>query len=190
MLCSLVTLTPYADWRRQHAGHHAIWNDLDQRMSGSDIYSTCLTVAEYRSLPRWKRLTYRVSRHPFVALGILPPLIFLFLYRVPFDTPPHHRRERRAVYLTNVAIALVICALGLTLGFESVLLIQLPILVIASMIRRDAVFGATSVRDRCLATPIGLESAERIARGRILSSPSRPSCGGSPATSAFIMCII
>ncbi len=133
LLCSLVTLTPYADWRRQHAGHHAIWNDLDQRLSGSDIYSTCLTVAEYRSLTGWNRLTYRVSRHPFVALCILPPLIFLFLYRVPFDTPRHHRRERRAVYLTNVAIAVVICALGLTLGFESVLLVQLPILVIASI---------------------------------------------------------
>jgi omega-6 fatty acid desaturase (delta-12 desaturase) len=134
LLCSLVTLTPYADWRRQHAGHHAIWNDLDRRRSGSDIYSTCLTVAEYRQLARWDRLVYRVSRHPFVALGILPPLIFLFLYRVPFDTPRHQRRERRAVYLTNVAIAVVIGALGLILGFRHVLEVQLPIMLIASMI--------------------------------------------------------
>ena len=35
MLCSLVTLTPYENWRRQHAGHHMHWNDLDNRNSGS-----------------------------------------------------------------------------------------------------------------------------------------------------------
>jgi omega-6 fatty acid desaturase (delta-12 desaturase) len=38
------------------------------------------------------------------------------------------------VYLTNVGIALVICALGLTLGFQSVLFVQLPVLGIASII--------------------------------------------------------
>jgi omega-6 fatty acid desaturase (delta-12 desaturase) len=38
-------------WRRQHAGYHAHWNDLGRRMSGSDIYSTCRTVDEYRALP-------------------------------------------------------------------------------------------------------------------------------------------
>lgn len=49
-LCSIITFTPYTHWRRQHAGHHAVWNNLDRRWSGSDIYSTCLTVAEYRAL--------------------------------------------------------------------------------------------------------------------------------------------
>src|SRR3546814_5337414 len=34
--CSLLTLTPYASWRRQHAGHHGVWNDLDRRQSGAD----------------------------------------------------------------------------------------------------------------------------------------------------------
>jgi omega-6 fatty acid desaturase (delta-12 desaturase) len=134
LLCSLVTLTPYADWRRQHAGHHAVWNNLDRRLSGSDIFANCLTVAEYRALSGWNRLTYRISRHPLVALGLLPPLIFLFLYRVPFDTPRHHRRERRGVYLTDAAVALVVGALGLSLGFERVLLVQLPIMAIASII--------------------------------------------------------
>src|SRR5690554_5812122 len=37
--CSLLTLTPYAAWRRQHVGHHSVWNDLDRRNSGADIYS-------------------------------------------------------------------------------------------------------------------------------------------------------
>src|ERR1700679_4265063 len=46
-LCSIFTLTPYANWRRQHAQHHAVWNNLDRRNSGRDIYSACLTVKEY-----------------------------------------------------------------------------------------------------------------------------------------------
>ena len=37
LLSSLVTLTPYDNWRRQHAGHHANWNNLDKRYSGFDI---------------------------------------------------------------------------------------------------------------------------------------------------------
>src|SRR5947209_16199021 len=37
-LCSFLTLTPYAFWRRQHARHHGSWNNLDRRAaSGMDI---------------------------------------------------------------------------------------------------------------------------------------------------------
>ena len=43
-LCSLITFTPYANWGRQHAAHHANWNNLDRQSAGSDIYSACLTV--------------------------------------------------------------------------------------------------------------------------------------------------
>src|SRR5438067_8908001 len=47
-LCSLMTLTPYAFWRRQHARHHGSWNNLDRRAAGGrDIYSSCLTGAGY-----------------------------------------------------------------------------------------------------------------------------------------------
>jgi omega-6 fatty acid desaturase (delta-12 desaturase) len=134
LLCSIITLTPYAHWRRQHAGHHAVWNNLDRRLSGSDIYSTCLTVAEYRGLRWWGRVVYHLTRHPLVSVVILPPLIFLFLYRVPFDTPKTWTRERRAVYGTNLVVATVIVGLGLLVGFERVLLVQFPIMVLASIV--------------------------------------------------------
>jgi fatty acid desaturase len=77
--CSLITMTPYANWRHQHAIHHAVWNNLDRRSAGADIYSTCPTVAEYRThsaLGRWWR---RVVRHPLIAHLLLPPLIFVLL---------------------------------------------------------------------------------------------------------------
>ena len=43
-LCSLITLTPFANWGRQHSLHHADWNNLDRSGGGADIYSSCLTV--------------------------------------------------------------------------------------------------------------------------------------------------
>ena len=134
-LCSLLTLTPYAHWRRQHAQHHGVWNDLDRRDGrGADIYSTCLTVAEYGALgPRQRRL-HRLLRHPAVALLLLPPFIFLGLYRLPFDTPAAWRRERRSVHLTNLALLVLHGGLGLLLGFGPVALVLLAVIVPASVV--------------------------------------------------------
>ena len=76
-------------------------------MSGSDIYSTCLTVDEYRALPRWRRVAHRTMLHPVVSLLLLPPLVFLVIYRVPFDAPRSWTRERRAVHSTNLTLLVV-----------------------------------------------------------------------------------
>jgi len=100
-LCSVVTLTPFSSWRRQHAGHHAVWNNLDQRHGGADIYSACLTRQEYLDLSPRRRWFYRITRHPVVAQLILPPFVFLLLFRVPFDTPRTWRKERRDVHFTK-----------------------------------------------------------------------------------------
>ncbi|GAB2286255.1 hypothetical protein Dimus_020675 [Dionaea muscipula] len=54
-VCSLVTLTPFAYWRRLHARHHGDWNNLDNRGIPADFYSDCLTLAEYEGLSRFKR---------------------------------------------------------------------------------------------------------------------------------------
>jgi omega-6 fatty acid desaturase (delta-12 desaturase) len=132
--CSLFTLTPFANWRRQHAAHHAVWNNLDQRNSGADIYSTCLTVAEYRALPRWARFRCRAARHPLVSQILLPPLVFLFVYRVPFDTPRGWWRERRSVLVTNGGLAVLFTGLVLLLGAGPVALVQLPTIAIAAII--------------------------------------------------------
>jgi acyl-lipid omega-6 desaturase (Delta-12 desaturase) len=133
-ICGVITLAPYQNWRRQHAQHHSNWNNLDRRESGADIYSACLTVAEYRALSRWERFVYRLPRHPVVAHFILPPLVFLLLYRVPFDTPKHWTAERRSVWGTNLAIAACVAAMGLTLGFGAVALVQLPIVIVTTIV--------------------------------------------------------
>jgi omega-6 fatty acid desaturase (delta-12 desaturase) len=125
-LCSLVTFTPYIQWRRHHNAHHRHWNNLDRREDGADIYATCITVDEYRMLSPWGRFGYRLLRHPLIAHVILPPLVFLVLYRLPFDTPKSWARERRSVYLTNLSVLGVVSTLMLGLGFWPVLLVQIP----------------------------------------------------------------
>lgn len=133
MVCSLVTFAPYAMWRRQHAGHHRMWNNLDHRQSGADIYSTCSTVKEYQALSRWAKLRFRAVRHPLVYLGLLPPVVFLLLYRIPFDAPRAWARERRQVLATNLAIAAAFAGLSLLFGWRAVLMVQLPVAAIAAI---------------------------------------------------------
>ena len=132
--CSLLTLTPFASWRRQHADHHSAWNNLDRRQSGVDIYSSCLTVAEYRALTPGRRWRYRALRHPLVANILLPPLVFALLYRLPFDMPKSWRRERRMVHLTTLAVAATVGVAGLPLGYGSVAAVQAPVVVLAAII--------------------------------------------------------
>jgi omega-6 fatty acid desaturase (delta-12 desaturase) len=67
-LCSLFTYTPFACWRRQHAQHHASFNNLDRRDTGLDIYSNCATLQEYQALPLGRRFLHRASRHPLLTL--------------------------------------------------------------------------------------------------------------------------
>jgi omega-6 fatty acid desaturase (delta-12 desaturase) len=132
-LCSLITLTPFANWARQHSLHHGNWSNLDRR-KGADLYSACLTVREYRALSAWKRLLHRLPRHPLVANILLPPLVFLVLYRVPFDTPRRWVRERRSVHLTNAALLAVFATMAVLLGWREVLLVQVSVMTVASIV--------------------------------------------------------
>jgi omega-6 fatty acid desaturase (delta-12 desaturase) len=133
-LCSMFTWTPYANWRRQHAQHHSAWNNLDRRQSGVDIYSSCLTVREYLALSPGRQCLYRLGRHPLVANVLLPPLIFMLLYRLPFDTPPTWLRERCSVWVTNLAILLLFALASVPLGLRQMLLVQIAIMIVASII--------------------------------------------------------
>jgi len=63
----------------------------------------------------------------------LPPLVFLLLYRLPFDTPQAWRRERWSVHLTNLALAAAFGALVVLFGWREVLFIHLPIMIVASI---------------------------------------------------------
>ena len=76
----VLTLTPYAHWRHQHALHHGTSGNLDRRGEG-DLET--LTVREYRSLTYWRQAVYRLFRHPIVLLGIGPLFVFGVRQRLP-----------------------------------------------------------------------------------------------------------
>ena len=133
-LCSLATLTPFAYWRRLHARHHGSWNNLDGRGIPADFFSDCATVAEYGAMTRGQKFLYRFSHHPLLTHLLLPPIIFILLYRVPFDTPPTCKRERRSVFLLNAALVVLYAGLIKLFGVEKVLLVHLPAMVLASII--------------------------------------------------------
>ena len=123
----VLTFTPYRQWRHQHALHHATSGDLDRRGTG-EIWT--LTVREYLEASRWKRLSYRLARNPFVLLGIAPLYVFLIQQRLPSRVAG--KRERRGVYWTNGALLAVAVLMSLTIGLKAYLLIQLPVTMFAA----------------------------------------------------------
>ncbi len=128
---SVLTLTPYDTWRRSHATHHASSGNLDRRGIG-DINT--LTVAEYLALPRWRRLVYRLYRHPFVMFGLGPTYLFLLRNRLPDVLPPTEWRAWISPMATNLAVVLVAMAVIWLVGLVPFLLVHLPIVVIAASI--------------------------------------------------------
>ena len=100
-LLGVVTLVPFSYWRKTHAIHHATNGDLDGRDLG-DIDT--LTVKEYLSRPKAKRIAYRIYRHPAVLLIVGPIWQFILKHRWPFDAPKQWRREWVSVHFTNAAL--------------------------------------------------------------------------------------
>lgn len=125
-ITGLLTFTPYQQWRWDHARHHAASGDLDKRGIG-DVWT--MTVHEYLDASRWKRIRYRLARHP-VTLLVLAPL-FLFLVMQRFSTPGAGKAERYSVYWTNLCIILMAGGLGWLFGWQNYVFIQLAISMIS-----------------------------------------------------------
>ena len=125
----VVLLTPYDYWKRTHAYHHAHSGDLDFRGFG-DVDT--FTVREYLSWPLWRRLRYRVYRHPLILFGLAPFYQFIIKHRFPWDIPRDWTQAWRSVWWTNAAVALVVALMWMTVGIERFLLVQIPVTFIAS----------------------------------------------------------
>jgi omega-6 fatty acid desaturase (delta-12 desaturase) len=122
----ILTFTAFEDWRRAHNLHHATAGDLDRRGIG-DVWT--MTTEEYLAAPRPRRLAYRIYRNPLVLFGIGPLLLFLLFQRFP--KRGGGKRERKSVLLTNMALLLIVGAATWTIGLQTYLLIQLPVILIS-----------------------------------------------------------
>ncbi len=125
-ISGILTFTPFEQWRRSHAIHHATVGDLDRRGTG-DVWT--LTVDEYRALSTWKRALYRAYRNPVILFLIGPVLIFTIGHRIPHKGSK--RIEQFSVLFTDLALVALIGVASLTFGFRTYVLIQLPILFIS-----------------------------------------------------------
>ena len=124
-LTGVLTLTPYQDWRDEHARHHATAGDLDRRGLG-DVWT--MTVDEYRAASFWQRLGYRLYRNPLVMLGLGP--VYVFAIKQRFPRARGGPRGRRSVLLTDLALVAIFGTLFATIGVGTTLLVHLPILAI------------------------------------------------------------
>jgi acyl-lipid omega-6 desaturase (Delta-12 desaturase) len=112
----VLTLTPFAQWRRDHALHHASSGDLDRRGHG-DVPT--LTVREYLAKSPRAQLGYRIIRHP--ALLLLGGPIHLALgQRLRGKSTATGAKQSSSVRWTNVAIAVVLAFALWTVGWKAV----------------------------------------------------------------------
>ncbi|HXE97712.1 MAG TPA: fatty acid desaturase [Dongiaceae bacterium] len=126
-LCGILTFTAFHDWRRSHSRHHITAGDLDRRGLGE---ITTMTVDEYLAAPPLARLSYRLYRHPLIMFGIGPLYYFLLRNRLP--APGGKKIDYISVIFTNLAIAAIIVAASLAVGFKTYFLVQFPVLLLAS----------------------------------------------------------
>lgn len=114
----VLTLTPFAQWRRDHALHHASSGDLDRRGHG-DVPT--LTVREYLAKSRRNRLLYRTIRHP-LSLLLGGPVHLIVGQRFRGKSKATAARQVASVWWTNAAIAALVVTALVTVGWKSLLL--------------------------------------------------------------------
>ena len=124
-VAGILTLTPYYQWRWEHAIHHGTAGHLDKRGTG-DVWT--MTVQEYLESSRWKRFSYRLARNPIVLLLIAPLFLFVIVQRIPSTKG---RRERRSVWWMNFAVACYAATMSWIFGIKAFVLLQLIVTMVA-----------------------------------------------------------
>lgn len=116
-ITGVLTLTPFGQWRRDHALHHASSGDLERRGHG-DVPT--LTVREYRAKTRRQRFLYRVIRHPALLL-LGGPFHLMLGQRFRARSTATGTRQINSVWATNAGIVAVLSVAFWILGWKTVL---------------------------------------------------------------------
>jgi len=125
----VLTLTPFAQWRRDHALHHASSGNLDRRGHG-DVPT--LTVREYFARPPRARLAYRLIRHPALLL-LGGPLHLAIGQRLRGKSIATGSPQTLSVWRTNTAILVMLAVAFSTVGWKTVVVAYAVPYYIAAM---------------------------------------------------------
>jgi len=128
-LMGALVFTPYDRWHRSHAAHHSTVGNLDKRGNG-DVWT--LTTEEYRSKTRGQKFFYRLYRHPVMLFVLGPVILFTIWFR--FNVKGISQKERWNLYLVNGIILIWCVGLSFLMGWKAFLMIQLPIIFIATSV--------------------------------------------------------
>ncbi len=122
----LVVYTPYANWRHSHAVHHATAGDLERRGTG-DLPT--MTVEEFSTAGRGKRIGYRLFRNPIVMFGVGP--LWALVIQPRLISRDARTRLRNSVHLTNLALLVIVATICAVVGWQHYLLVEGPPVMLA-----------------------------------------------------------
>jgi acyl-lipid omega-6 desaturase (Delta-12 desaturase) len=125
----VLTLTPFGQWRRDHALHHASSGDLDRRGHG-DV--PMLTVREYLAKTPRERTLYRIVRHP-ASLLLVGPIHLAVGQRFRKHSKATGTKQLNSVWSTNVALFFLATFVVFAFGWKALLLVYLPAYYLAAM---------------------------------------------------------
>ncbi|MBL4806847.1 MAG: fatty acid desaturase [Rhodobacteraceae bacterium] len=126
----VLTLTPYKVWRRTHAIHHSSSGNLGKRGIG-DVYT--MTVNEFQNLSTFKKIQYRIYRHPIFLFALVPVLLFVFQNRLPVGLMKNWEYWLSAMG-TNIAIGAVLVGFYWFGGIMPILLVAMPPVLVAATV--------------------------------------------------------
>mgnify|MGYP002654725045 CR=1 FL=1 len=120
--------TPYFQWGRRHALHHATSGDLDRR--GWWEIPT-LTTQEYSQASRIGRVSYRLTRSPLLLFTVIPFVFFAVVQR--FGVPGARRRERIGVWATDALLLGILIGVISLIGLSTFVALWLPVAVLSAI---------------------------------------------------------
>ena len=174
----LLVFQPFANWRHNHAVHHGTRR---RPRPPRHRRRRDLTVAEYDARPWRGRLAYRLFRNPLVMFGIGPIWSLMIgprLGRAGAPAPAH------SVWLTNLALAVVVGALFSVVGPARWLIVQMPTAILAGTAGVWLFYVQHQFEDVYWESGERLELRRRGAEGQLLPEAAEALSSSSPATSA------
>lgn len=126
-ISSFFSTIPFKYWSWAHNVHHAHNGQMEFRGLG-DIHF--LTTEEYQKRSAWGKFLYRIRRSPLVQFLITPFVYLTINQRFPFFNQKTRKKFLWPLLTNNFLLLLIYGFLAFLLGWQKLIMIQAPILLI------------------------------------------------------------